>query len=48
MNRLSVWDKGEKIVRGKGGEPVDKPLGLPLAVHQILMQAPIGQNTDGG
>ena len=55
---LSVWGKDEKIARrGKGGELVEKHLGPPFhgtccasdpdaAVHQILIQAPVGENTD--
>ena len=52
VNRLSVWGKGEKITRrGKGKcESLltniwDRCSAAP-AVHQILTQAPIGENTD--
>ena len=52
MKRFSVWGKGEKIGRrGKGkGESLWTNIwdcrSMAPAVHQILKQAPIGENTD--
>ena len=42
-----LWSSG--VGEGKAKNPVDKRLGPPFhvpAVHQILMQAPIGEDTD--